>query len=121
MPLALSREKDRRPPQTPIPKLNWTETTAASAPLQACTHPATRTERLPDSHLHHSRLTCVVCGKHLRWLPRPETIERQRLSAFRLSKLAMRPDLSNWERSFVRDVSKLAKLHLASKCSLSGS
>jgi hypothetical protein len=77
---------------------------------QPCGHRATRTERLPDGHVHHSRLTCAVCGRHLRWLPRPETIERQRLNAFRLAKLTMHSGLSEWDRSFVRDVSKLAKL-----------
>jgi hypothetical protein len=77
---------------------------------QPCGHPATRTERLPDSHPHFASLRCVICGRHLRWLPRPETLARQRVNAFRLSKLAMRPGLSDWERNFTRDVLKLAKL-----------
>jgi hypothetical protein len=94
----------------PIPKLDWTETTAARAPLQACKHPVTCTERLPDGSPHYARLTCAICGRFLRWLPKPQTIERQRVNAFRLAKLSMRPDLSDWERSFVRDVSKRRKL-----------
>jgi hypothetical protein len=62
---------------------------------QACTHPATRTERLPDGSWHYARLTCAICGRFLRWLPRPETIERQKLNAFKLAKLAMCEGLSN--------------------------
>jgi hypothetical protein len=77
---------------------------------QACTHSATRTERLPDCHRHYARLTCAICGRFLRWLPRPETVQRQRLNAFRLARLAMHPGLSDWERRFVGDISKLAKL-----------
>jgi len=54
MPVAPSPKKDRRPPQTPIPKLNWTETTAASAPLQPC--PAVQEFAAPPVR------RCVVCG-----------------------------------------------------------
>ena len=96
--------------QAPIPRRDWTETTSPDALLQACEHRATVTERLPDTHRHYARLTCAVCGRFLRWLLRPETIERQRLNAFRLAKLAMHPGLSDWERRFVGDVLKLAKL-----------
>jgi hypothetical protein len=64
----------------PISKLNLPETTPPRAPLRACGHPVTRTERLPDCHRHFARLTCALCGRHLRWLPRPETIERDRVS-----------------------------------------
>jgi hypothetical protein len=65
---------------------------------------------MPEGSLHYARLSCAICGRFLRWLPRPETIERQRVSAFRLARLAMCSLLSDWERSFVRDVSRLRKL-----------
>jgi hypothetical protein len=94
----------------PIPKLDWAETTAAPAPLQACTRSVTRTERLPDCHRHYARLTCALCGRHLRWLPRPETIEREQVNAFRLARLGMCEGLSKWERSFVHNVSQQRKL-----------
>jgi hypothetical protein len=87
-----------------------TEDKAGSGFAQGCTHPATRTERLPDGSRHYARLTCALCGRHLRWLPRPETIERERVNAFKFTRLAMCEGLSTWERSFVRDVSKLPKL-----------
>jgi hypothetical protein len=44
------------------------------------------------------------------WIPKPETLARQRFNAFRLVKLAMCDRLSPWERMFVRDVSQRRKL-----------
>jgi len=75
-----------------------------------CPHTATRTEMMPSGSVHHAREVCAVCRAFIRWLPKPQTIERERTNAFRLARLAMRPDLSDWERRFVSDVSKLAKL-----------
>jgi hypothetical protein len=80
---------------------------------QSCTHSATVTERLPATHRHHARLMCAVCGRFLRWLPRPETIERERVNAFRMARLAMHPDLTGWERQFIRSVG--GKKHLSPK------
>jgi len=98
----------------PIPKLTGlAEDNCGHFFAQPCGHPATRTERLPDGHVHHLRLTCAVCGRHLRWLPRPETIERQRVNAFKLARLGMCEGLSKWERGFVRSVS--GKKHLSPK------
>ena len=95
----------------PIPKLTGLhEHNCGHSFAQACGHPVTRTERLPDGSPHHARLTCAICGRFLRWLPKPETLARQRVNAFNLAKLAMHPGLSDWERAFVRDVSKLTKL-----------
>jgi len=99
--------------QAPIPKLDWTETTVARAALQPCRHSVTTTKRLPDSHRHFARLTCALCGRHLRWLPKPSTMERRALNAFRLARLAMRPDLTDWERQFIRSVGE--KKHLSPK------
>ena len=39
--------------------------------------------------------------------------ERERVNAFRLARLAMRPDLTGWERQFIRSVSE--KKHLSPK------
>jgi hypothetical protein len=91
----------------PISKLRLAQS------YQFCPHTATHTTRLPDRHQHYAVLTCAICGKHLRWLPRPETIARQKLNAFKLARLAMRPDLTGWERQFISSVS--GKKHLSPK------
>jgi hypothetical protein len=99
--------------RAPISKLVCAETIATRAALQPCTHSATVTERLPATHRHYARLTCGICGRFLRWLPKPQTIERRTLNAFKLARLAMRPDLTGWERQFIRSVS--GKKHLSPK------
>src|SRR4029077_21284353 len=93
-------------------------TTAVRVPLQAgeanvdnsplvcsaqnwCEHANTRIEYLASGP-HHAKEICTDCGRVLRWLPKPATLERQELNAFRLVKLAMRRDLTHWERNFVR-------------------
>ena len=48
--------KRRREKLTGLPKDN-----SGHFFTQACGHPATRTERLPDNHPHFARLTCVIC------------------------------------------------------------
>ena len=40
----------------------------------------------------------------MRWMPKPETVERHRLNAIILSALAKIPNLGEWERNFVRDM-----------------
>jgi hypothetical protein len=72
----------------------------------ACSHSATVTERMPEGHNHYAAERCADCGAFLRWLPKPETVERRRLNAFRLENLAMCDRLTSWERHFVRDVSQ---------------
>lgn len=75
-----------------------------------CTHSATARETLPTGHAHFAKVICVKCGVFIRWLPRPETIERRHLNGFRLAKLAMCAGLDAWERNFVCDVSRQRKL-----------
>ena len=77
---------------------------------QPCTHPVTCTERFPGGVPHYSHEVCAMCGRHVRWFPKPQTIERRRLNAFRLAKLAMCSSLSAWERGFVRSVSQQKKV-----------
>ena len=86
------------------------EGNAVSESTQACKHRASVTQQEPPGATHFSREICLECGAFLRWLPRPETIERQTLNAFKLARLAMHPALSKWERSFVSDISKRRKL-----------
>jgi len=65
---------------------------------------------MPEGHVHYAAESCVVCGRHIRWLPRPETIERRRLNGFRVARLVMCERLTRWEQHFVREVSLLKKL-----------
>jgi len=81
-----------------------------AAGYATCPHDATVTERMPEGHIHYAAEHCEHCGRYIRWLPRPENLERQRLNAFRLARLAMCDALSHWQRSFVRDVLQLRKL-----------
>ena len=65
---------------------------------------------MPSGNLHYAAERCADCGSHLRWLPRPETLVRQKLNGFKLARLATVDGLTTWERSFVRDVSQRRKL-----------
>ena len=75
-----------------------------AAGYAACPHAATVTERMPEVHTHYAAERCEHCGRFLRWLPRPENVERRKLSRFRLSKLAVCSSLSAWDRRFVESL-----------------
>ena len=77
---------------------------------QRCSHSAKKIERMPPGHIHFAAEQCADCGRLLRWLPRPGTIQRRRLNAFRLARLLMCDKLNSWERGFVRDLSQRRKL-----------
>src|SRR5207245_6546176 len=68
----------------------------------ACSHSATFSELMPPGHPHHAAERCAACGAFIGWVPKPETVEKRRLSAFRLARLAMCDRLTSWERSLVR-------------------
>jgi hypothetical protein len=51
--------------------------------------------------IHHAKEVCADCGIFIRWLPKPETVERQKQNAEILTALAKKP-LPEWEREFVR-------------------
>jgi hypothetical protein len=74
-----------------------------------CPHSATFSEQMPTGCVHHAEERCANCGRHLRWVPKPETIQRRRLIAFKLARLSMVEGLSDFERGFVRDVSRQRK------------
>jgi hypothetical protein len=98
----------------PTPKLTGLpQSNSGVAIAQACKHGTTRVELMPQGHTHHAMETCAICRRFLRWLPKPGTIERRTLNAFKLARLAMRPDLTDWERQFIRSVGK--KKHLSPK------
>lgn len=52
---------------------------------------------------HYAKETCRHCGQFLRWLPKPENIEKRAAVASlvkRLSGLA----LTGWNRTFIQDL-----------------
>jgi hypothetical protein len=69
-----------------------------------CTHTSTTTELLPEESRHYAKLKCAACGAFLKFLPRPENVERRKLNGFRLAKLQMCPGLNSWEREFVQSL-----------------
>ena len=99
----------------PFPKLTGlAEVTSGSGFTQhVCRHNTTRVELMLQGHTHYGKEICAVCGRFIRWLPQPETIERRTLNAFKLARLAMRPDLTGWERKFIGSVGE--KKHPSSK------
>jgi hypothetical protein len=76
----------------------------------ACQHDSKILVRLPPDGPHYAKELCEHCGSFLRWVPRPETLEAQRLRAARIARLAMCEALNDWERGFVASVSKFRKL-----------
>lgn len=73
-------------------------------------HLISRFQILPAGHRHFAAEQCSQCGCHLRWVPRPQNVERQRSNAFRLARLAMCDGLTHWERGFVASVAKQKKV-----------
>jgi hypothetical protein len=72
-----------------------------------CLHSSTVVERLPEGSTHYARLLCKDCRTFLRFLPKPENVERRKLNRYRLAKLQMSPGLTDWERQFVTNLAKL--------------
>jgi hypothetical protein len=58
---------------------------------------------------HHGKKICSDCGKFLGWIPKPETLERQKQNLDTLSALSKKT-LTSWEREFVRSLSTKGKL-----------
>ena len=83
--------------------------------LSQCAHNRTTTELLPQGSKHYAKLRCAICGEHLRFLPKPENLERRKLNAYRLAKLQTAPGLNQWERQFVDGLSKLNSNKLSPK------
>jgi len=105
---ALAKEKaaryDRRSRST------HDDTPIVCSAQDECEHSDTRIEILPPGSVHFGRELCRDCDKVLRWLPKPATVERSRWNGYRLTKLAMSPALSAWERGFVQSISKAKHL-----------
>jgi hypothetical protein len=72
-----------------------------------CTHNATKTVILPaENSRHYARLECADCSAFLKFLPRPENVERRKLNGYKLAKLQMHAGLNAWERDFVASLSE---------------
>ena len=74
-----------------------------------CEHHNTRIEQLANGP-HHAKEICSDCGQLLRWVAKPETIDRQQFNSFRITKLAMTVGLSPWEREFIKSIGQFKKL-----------
>jgi len=74
-----------------------------SAQTSWCEHGNTRIEQLANGP-HFAKEVCTDCGATLRFVPKPETLARRKLNAFRLARLAMCDKLTHWERKFCRSV-----------------
>jgi hypothetical protein len=118
------RTKGEGAPPAPIPKLlNSLTTTASPRTTQACetnvdrsalicsawcSHPITRIDLA--NGIHHAKEVCAGCGRVLRWLPKPVTIERQQSNSFRIAKLSMQEGLTRWERKFLASIAQKNRL-----------
>jgi hypothetical protein len=71
-----------------------------------CAHAATRNVILPAESRHYARLECAECGAFLKFLPKPENLERRQFNGFRLAKLQMCPSLNASERQFIQSLAK---------------
>jgi hypothetical protein len=72
-----------------------------------CPHTLTVTELSSKGDTHYAKLRCKDCGEFLRFMPRPENVERRKLNGFRLAKLQMCDRLNSFEREFVDSLAKI--------------
>lgn len=61
-----------------------------------CEHSDTRIEILPPDSKHYGQEICRNCERVLRFLAKPENIEHRRVTAYRVAKMLMVPNLSPW-------------------------
>lgn len=54
---------------------------------------------------HHGKETCADCGKFLRWVPKPVTLERDKENARKMAELKTKP-LGEWEKGFLLSLEK---------------
>jgi hypothetical protein len=79
--------------------------------FKECAHEQTTVIRYPPSSPHYAKELCSKCRKFLRWIPKPETIQRQIQNTNTLGMLVLRiDDLDEWTRHFIRSVSGLKHL-----------
>lgn len=74
-------------------------------------------DKKPAPLPHHQKLICGSCGQFIRWLPKPETAQKQARLLATLERLIKQP-LVGWDGIFVRDLyrrSRRRSLHLTQK------
>jgi hypothetical protein len=68
-----------------------------------CSHSVIQTVFTPELQ-HFAKEVCADCGAFLRWLPKPENIERQKERQTQIEELQATGKLSAWEREFVATI-----------------
>lgn len=68
--------------------------------MKGCDHSSTRFVLTPDTQ-HYGKNLCVACGTFLRWVKKPENIERDAETGRRIVDLRGRAFLSEWEGAFI--------------------
>ena len=76
----------------------------------ACDHRHVTVVPEKRDSVHHAKVICVHCRKFMKWLPKPENVQRQKENAEILTALSKLKDLPSWERQFVRQLSTLRHL-----------
>lgn len=69
-----------------------------------CQHSAYVFTTTPEGP-HYAKETCATCGKFLRWVPKPETVERCKANQAKVEALKVK-QLTAWERSFLLSLEK---------------
>lgn len=70
-----------------------------------CDHRHTRTTLTPELQ-HYAREDCALCGKFLRWLKKPETVEREKENAKKITQLRDVRGMCEWEKGFMLNLDK---------------
>ncbi len=69
-----------------------------------CNH--TQVNFVPTPELtHYGKDVCGTCGKFIRWVPKPETLERFKENAQKIAALKSKP-LGEWEKGFILSLEK---------------
>jgi hypothetical protein len=69
-----------------------------------CKHSVIQTVPTPELQ-HFAKEVCADCGAFLRWLPKPENLERQKERQAQIEELRATGRLSDWEREFLATIS----------------
>ena len=73
--------------------------------------PHTQTTITPEKRgPHHAREVCTKCKKFIRWVPSPETVQQRAENERLLSALSKRDDLAEYDRHFIRDITRIKNL-----------
>jgi hypothetical protein len=70
-----------------------------------CQHANTSITFTPELS-HHAREDCADCGKFLRWVPKPETVQRDSENVRKITALRSVANLPKWEAAFLLSLEK---------------